>query len=177
MSEPNFIVRLQLGRVLTVAYCLGWAMMPAGALLGGMLIAWVGKAQVAPVYACIGDLVLLIPVAFAFTALGHAERYLPSTAQAQPAETPRMRASPVLPALPAGHTEEPPPAVLHVWDSAHQHCPRCQVALSVWANFCGACGAPQWPLFNALTDPPRSAHVRLAHLIGSAGEGDSDARN
>jgi hypothetical protein len=41
------------------------------------------------VYAVIGVLVFLIPLGFAFSALGHAERYLPAKeAPSQVAETP-----------------------------------------------------------------------------------------
>lgn len=65
-----------LGRVMSIAAVLAWSAIPLGALLGGLAIQWTGS--VALVYAVIGGLTALIPVVFAFTALGHADRYLPS---------------------------------------------------------------------------------------------------
>jgi MFS family permease/branched-subunit amino acid transport protein len=70
---PNHL----LGRVRSVAYSIAYSVQPVGALLGGFLIVWVGKRQVTLVYAGIGLVVFLIALAFSFTALGHAERYLP----------------------------------------------------------------------------------------------------
>jgi len=72
-----------LGRVMSIAGVLAWSAIPVGTLLGGWIIERVGAA--APVYAGIGVLQVLIPLGFAFTALGHAERYLPEPHQA-PAE-------------------------------------------------------------------------------------------
>ncbi len=66
-----------LGRVVSVAGVLAWSAIPLGTLLGGAIIQALGKAQVGLVYAGIGVLTFLIPVCFAFTPLGHAERYLP----------------------------------------------------------------------------------------------------
>jgi MFS family permease len=143
-----------LGRVLSAAYCLGWSTMPLGALAGGALIAWVGKGQIALVYMGIGDLVLLIPIAFAFTALGKAERYLPTaTATTLRATQPRLPAAPSLPALPPARHGEEATQWARLLQSVHQHCLHCQAALPVWANFCGACGTPQWHNSEALTDP------------------------
>ena len=67
-----------LGRVRSVIRVLAWSTAPAGALLGGAFIARTGSVGLA--YALIGVLIALAPVAFAFTALGHAERYLPQAA-------------------------------------------------------------------------------------------------
>jgi hypothetical protein len=50
-----------------------------GTLLGGWIIQRVGN--VALVYAGIGVLEMIIPLCFAFTPLGHAERYLPAPDQ------------------------------------------------------------------------------------------------
>ena len=65
-----------LGRVQTVAGVLAWSAIPLGATLGGLAIEW--TANVALVYGVIGVSVFLVALAFSFTALGEAERYLPS---------------------------------------------------------------------------------------------------
>lgn len=64
-----------LGRVLSIASVLAWSAIPLGSLLGGYLISATGN--VALIYGGIGVLVVIIPICFAFTPLGHAERYLP----------------------------------------------------------------------------------------------------
>lgn len=66
-----------LGRVISIAGVLAWSAIPLGSLLGGLLIQW--TQNVGLVYAGIGILIFLIPVTFAFTSLGHVERYLPKT--------------------------------------------------------------------------------------------------
>ncbi len=68
---PNHL----LGRVLSIASVLAWSAIPLGTLLGGFAISW--TQNVALVYGVIGVLVFLIPFAFSFTALGHADRYIP----------------------------------------------------------------------------------------------------
>jgi len=78
---PNHL----LGRVISVAGVLAWSAIPLGTFLGGLLIEWTGN--VALIYGAIGVLTFLIPLAFSFTALGHAERYLPSEDLAQELET------------------------------------------------------------------------------------------
>ena len=65
-----------LGRVQTVAVVLAWSAISLGSVLGGLAVEWTGN--VALVYGAIGALVFLVAFAFSFTALGHAERYLPS---------------------------------------------------------------------------------------------------
>jgi MFS family permease len=70
-----------LGRVISVAMVIAWSANPLGALAGGWLIDRTGS--VALVYAVIGVLTFLIPLALAFTALGRAERYLPAAAAAE----------------------------------------------------------------------------------------------
>lgn len=77
---PNHL----LGRVISVAGVLAWSAIPLGTFLGGLLIEWTGN--VALIYGVIGLLTFLIPLAFSFTALGHAERYLPGEALAQELE-------------------------------------------------------------------------------------------
>src|SRR6266516_4728422 len=64
-----------LGRVISIASVLAWSAIPLGSLLGGFAISW--TKNVALVYGVIGVLIFLIPFAFSFTALGHADRYIP----------------------------------------------------------------------------------------------------
>jgi MFS family permease len=77
-----------LGRVISIASVLAWSAIPLGAFLGGLLIS--ATNNVALVYSGIGALVILIPLCFSFTPLGHAERYLPKRdeqqAEASPAD-------------------------------------------------------------------------------------------
>ncbi len=64
-----------LSRVISIAGVLAWSAIPVGAFLGGLAIEWSGNVVL--VYGVIGVLKFLIPLGFAFTALGVAERYLP----------------------------------------------------------------------------------------------------
>jgi MFS family permease len=64
-----------LGRVMSIASVIAWSAIPLGSLLGGFTISW--TQNVALVYGVIGALVFLIPFGFSFTALGHADRYIP----------------------------------------------------------------------------------------------------
>jgi len=77
---PNHL----LGRVMAVASVLAWSAIPVGTLLGGVAIALV--RSVAPVYAAIGGLILCLALAFAFTSLGRADSYLPTSSAEEPAE-------------------------------------------------------------------------------------------
>jgi MFS family permease len=70
-----------LGRVMSIASVLAWSAIPLGSLLGGLAIQ--KTHNVVLVYAVIGALNFLIPLAFSFTALGHAERYIPKEEAAQ----------------------------------------------------------------------------------------------
>ncbi len=80
---PNHL----LGRVMSIAQVLAWSAIPLGAVMGGLAIE--RTHNVVLVYAVIGMLVFLIPLGFAFTALGHAERYLPAKEEPSPVtETP-----------------------------------------------------------------------------------------
>jgi MFS family permease len=72
---PNHL----LGRVMSIAAVLAWSAIPVGTLLGGWTIQRIGSPV--PVYAGIGVLEVIIPLCFAFTPLGHAERYLPAPDQ------------------------------------------------------------------------------------------------
>jgi uncharacterized BrkB/YihY/UPF0761 family membrane protein len=65
-----------LGRVLSVAGVLAFSALPIGSLAGAFLIE--RTHNIALVYGGIGVLLILIPLAFSFTALGHADRYLPA---------------------------------------------------------------------------------------------------
>lgn len=67
-----------LGRVISIAGVLAWSAIPVGSFLGGLAIE--RTHNVALVYAVIGVLMFLIPLLFAFTPLGHAERYIPGNA-------------------------------------------------------------------------------------------------
>jgi MFS family permease len=68
---PNHLLGRVQG-VMTVAY---WSAIPLGAFVGGVVIE--RTHNVALVYGAIGALISLCALAFSFTALGHAERYLP----------------------------------------------------------------------------------------------------
>ena len=72
---PNHL----LGRVVSVAMVLAWSAIPVGSFIGGLVIEW--THDVALVYAVIGVATTLIPLAFWFSPLGHAERYLPSRSE------------------------------------------------------------------------------------------------
>jgi hypothetical protein len=79
-----------LGRVISIAGVLAWSAIPVGTFLGGLAIEKTGN--VALVYLVIGIATFLIPLGFAFTPLGHAERYLPAPEQpATPALVPELR--------------------------------------------------------------------------------------
>jgi MFS family permease len=69
---PNHL----LGRVVSIAGVLAWSAIPLGTLLGGLAITWTG--DVALVYGVSGVLTVIIPLLFALTPLGHAERYMPA---------------------------------------------------------------------------------------------------
>jgi MFS family permease len=64
-----------LGRVMSIASVLAWSAIPVGSFLGGLAIQ--ETHNIVLVYAIIGALNFLIPLGFSFTALGHAERYIP----------------------------------------------------------------------------------------------------
>jgi MFS family permease len=72
---PNHL----LGRVISIASVLAWSAIPLGSLLGGVAITATGNVSL--VYAIIGSMVFLLPLSFSFTALGHADRYIPKKEQ------------------------------------------------------------------------------------------------
>ncbi|MFL5733926.1 MAG: MFS transporter [Chloroflexia bacterium] len=71
-----------LGRVISIAGVLAWSAIPLGAFLGGVLVD--ATQDIALVYGIIGVLTILIPLAFSFTPLGHAEDYLPKKEEQEP---------------------------------------------------------------------------------------------
>ncbi len=66
-----------LGRVQTSGRVLAWSTIPLGSLVGGWVITATGNIGL--VFGLVGLSQIVIPIAFAFTALGHADRYLPAT--------------------------------------------------------------------------------------------------
>lgn len=70
-----------LGRVMTIAMVLAWSANPIGTIIGGVIIQQ--TQNIAMVYASVGILVFLVACVFSFTALGHAQRFLPQPEAAQ----------------------------------------------------------------------------------------------
>ncbi|MBF6592258.1 MAG: MFS transporter [Ktedonobacterales bacterium] len=68
---PNHL----LGRVISIAGVLAWSAIPIGAVAGGFAVQRSGNVVL--VFAVVGVLTFLIPLAFSFSPLGHADRYLP----------------------------------------------------------------------------------------------------
>jgi MFS family permease len=69
-----------LGRVMSIAGVLAWSANPLGAYVGGLAIE--RTQNVGLVFAVVGLVTVVIPVCFAFTALGRAEQYLPEKEEA-----------------------------------------------------------------------------------------------
>jgi MFS family permease len=78
MIVPNRL----LGRVQSVVNVLSWSTIPLGTFIGGVAIEL--TQDVALVYRAIGIVIFLAALAFSFTALGHAERYLPQGESQEP---------------------------------------------------------------------------------------------
>jgi MFS family permease len=78
MIVPNRL----LGRVQSVVNVVSWSTIPLGTFIGGLAIAL--TQDVALVYRAIGIIIFLAAFAFSFTALGHAERYLPQGESQEP---------------------------------------------------------------------------------------------
>jgi MFS family permease len=74
-----------LGRVISIASVLAWSAIPLGSLLGGFAIS--GTHNVALIFTLTGILTFLIPFSFSFTALGHADRYIPKKEEKEIEET------------------------------------------------------------------------------------------
>ena len=64
-----------LGRIIMSARVLAWSVIPIGTGLGGFVVEKTGRVDL--LYLVIGLLVVIIPTAFRFSALGRAEKYLP----------------------------------------------------------------------------------------------------
>jgi MFS family permease len=74
-----------MGRVASIAGVLAWSAIPAGTLVGGVVIKALGDSRVGWVYGGIGVIVLALALVFkTFTALGHAEDYLPAEEGPEP---------------------------------------------------------------------------------------------
>jgi MFS family permease len=78
MIVPNRL----LGRVQSVVNVLSWSTIPLGTFIGGVAIQL--TQDVSLVYRAIGIIIFLAALAFSFTALGHAERYLPQGESQEP---------------------------------------------------------------------------------------------
>ena len=79
-----------LGRVISIASVLAWSAIPLGSLLGGFAISW--THNVALIFTITGILTFLIPFSFSFTALGHADRYIPKKEEKATANSSRSQA-------------------------------------------------------------------------------------
>jgi len=77
-----------LGRVMTIAGVLAWSAIPVGTIIGGIAIdrtqgttlslGALGTIQnIGIIFAIIGGVTFIMPLLFALTSLGHAEKYLP----------------------------------------------------------------------------------------------------
>ena len=86
----TIVPRRLLGRVQSVVSVLSWSAIPLGTFVGGVAIE--RTQNVALVYGVIGVTIFLAALAFSFTALGHAERYLPQGKKEQQ-ETPTPETS------------------------------------------------------------------------------------
>jgi MFS family permease len=76
--RQRIVPNQMLGRVMSIASVIAWSAIPVGAVAGGYIVQATG--QVGLLFAGVGVLTVLIPAAFAFTALGHADRYIPQEA-------------------------------------------------------------------------------------------------
>ena len=78
--RQRIVPNQMLGRIITIAMVLAWSANPIGSIGGGVAIERTHDVQL--VYAIVGVLMFLIPLYFRlFSPLGHAERYLASTAE------------------------------------------------------------------------------------------------
>jgi MFS family permease len=79
-----------MGRVASIAGVIAWSAIPLGTLAGGALIDALGQDRIGWVYGGIGAIVAVLALFFrSFTALGHAEDYLPDEAVEEQAPEPQ----------------------------------------------------------------------------------------
>jgi MFS family permease len=76
--RQSIVPNEMLGRVVSIAQVLAWSAIPLGALLGGVTVQSLGLKNVWVVYLGIGLVTFVVPILFSFTALGHADKYLPT---------------------------------------------------------------------------------------------------
>lgn len=69
-----------LGRVMTIASVLAWSAIPLGALASGVFVDATG--DVVSMFLAVGAVMIVVPLVFAFTAVGRAARYEPTAAAA-----------------------------------------------------------------------------------------------
>ncbi|HEX5498316.1 MAG TPA: hypothetical protein VFX03_03780 [Thermomicrobiales bacterium] len=69
--------------MISIAGVLAWSAIPLGSTLGGVAVE---RTSIEGVYAAIGVATMAIAGAFAFSPIGHAERYVPSGVAAERAE-------------------------------------------------------------------------------------------
>ncbi len=78
--RQSIVPNEMLGRVASIARVLAWSAIPIGSLLGGIAVDRTGNVSL--IYAVLGGLIFLTALAFSFSPLGHAERYLQKPEQA-----------------------------------------------------------------------------------------------
>jgi MFS family permease len=82
--RQSIVPNHMLARVMSIAGVLAWSAIPLGSVLGGFAIEQTHNVRL--VYFVIGVLTIVVPFIFSFTALGHAERYIPSAGARSEAE-------------------------------------------------------------------------------------------
>jgi MFS family permease len=77
--RQQIVPNQMLGRVISIAGVLAWSAIPLGTLAGGYVIERTGN--VAAVYGVIGALVIAVALLFSMSPVGHADRYLETSAE------------------------------------------------------------------------------------------------
>jgi hypothetical protein len=78
--------------VMTIASVLAWSAIPIGARAGGLFVDATG--DVTSLFLAIGAAMIVVPLAFAFTAVGRATRYEPAAAATTPRRPAHERTEP-----------------------------------------------------------------------------------